>query len=243
MSARLILAAAAALAIICACSAQPAEEPDDLDSVRQITVTGTGVADAEPDVATIIFGVDVSSGDPGEAVQEAADLMNAGLAAARNMGVAGEDLKTYSYSLWIENVYDPITYQPTGERNYHVSQYESVDVRDMARVGEVLAGVVDAGVNSVSSVTYRVEDQTALQAQAREAAIADARGKAEAIAAGLGVQLGGPIMVSEYSGGYAYYDQTAQYNYGAGAFGDTAPPITPGSFTVTGSVTITFAIQ
>jgi uncharacterized protein YggE len=238
MQRRLVILAMLALAFACG----TAPEDDDAEQVRQITVTGTGVANAEPDVATIIMGVDVSSGDPGQAVQSAADFMNSGLAAARDLGVAGEDLKTYSYSLWIENLYDPITYQPTGERMYHVSQYESVDVRDMAIVGEVLAGVVGAGVNSISSVTYRVEDQTALEAQAREAAIADARSKAEAIAAGLGVQLGGPVIVTEYSGGYTVYDQTAAYNYGAGGYGEFAPPVTPGSFTVSGSVTITFEI-
>jgi uncharacterized protein YggE len=242
MSARLLVAASAVVALLCACGTQPAPLPD-ITSSRQITVTGTGVADAEPDVATIIFGVDVTSSEPDTAVSQAADLMNSGLAVARDMGVAGEDFKTYSYSLWIENLYDPITYQTTGERVYHVSQYESVDVRDMTKVGDVLAGVVSAGINSVSSVSYGVEDQAALQSQAREAAIVDARQKAEAIAAGLGVQLGGPLSVSEFNAGYTYYDQTAQYNYGAGGYGESAPPITPGSFTVSTSVTVTLAIQ
>ncbi len=224
---------------LCSCDSgvgAPGDQP-----LRQITVTGTGTASSEPDVATIVFGVDVTSADPAEAVSSAASLMNSGLLAARDLGVAGEDIKTFSYSLWIENVYDPVSYQPTGERIYHVSQYESVDVRDVSKVGEVLAGVVGAGVNSVSSVSFGVEDQSALLTEARAAALADASQKAAAIAEGLGVRIGGPVSVSEYTGSTGLID-TAQMNYRAG-YGESAPPVTPGSFTVNSSVTVSFEIQ
>lgn len=244
MRTALLSTAAAIVALSCACNTRSATAGQDISSVRQITVTGTGLADAEPDVATIVFGVDVKSSDPGQAVQDAADLMNAGLAAAMDLGVAEEDIKTYSYSLWTENVYDPVTYQPTGEQLYHVTQLERVDIHDMSLVGEVLAAVVDAGVNSVSSVTYRVDDQTVLQAQAREAAIANARSKAEAIAAGLGVQLGEPLTASEYGGGVPTYDQIVRFAYGAGGGGgESSPPMAPGSFSVTCDVTISYTIQ
>jgi len=219
------------------------QEPPDI--VRQISVTGNGSAEADPDVATIVFGVDVSSEDPGEAVAEATEMMNSAVEAAGTAGVAAEDISTQSYSLWIENVYDPQTYQYTGEKLYHVSHYETADVRDLATVGEVLASLVDAGVNSISSVTFRVDDQSALFAQAREAAMADAMSRAEAIAEGLGVSLGEPTYVSEYDGGYTAYDQLGRMACGEtlGTDMSSAPYFSPGSFSTQASVTVTFEIE
>lgn len=220
------------------------QEPPDI--VRQISVTGNGTAEADPDVATIVFGVDVSSEDPGEAVAEATAMMNSAIEAAGTAGIAEEDVSTQSYSLWIENVYDPLTYQYTGEKLYHVSHYETADVRDLATVGDVLAALVDAGVNSISSVTFRVEDQSALFAQAREAAMADAMGRAEAIAEGLGVSLGEPTYVSEYGGGYTGFDQlgrSAGITTASADMLESGPYFSPGSFSTTASVTVTFEIE
>lgn len=220
------------------------QEPPEI--VRQISVTGNGTAEADPDVAPIIFGVDVSSDDPGEAVAAATTMMNSAVEAAGTAGVSAEDISTQSYSLWIENVYDPVTYQYTGEKLYHVSHYETAEVRDLATVGDVLAALVDAGVNSISSVTFRVEDQSALFAQAREAAMADALNRAEAIAEGLGVSLGEPTYVSEYGGGYTEFDhlgRAGDITTASAGMVESGPYFSPGSFSTTASVTVTFEME
>lgn len=234
-----LMALVSASVLLSACG----QEPPDI--VRQISVTGNGTAEADPDVATIVFGVDVSSEDPGEAVAEATAMMNSAVEAAGTAGVAPEDISTQSYSLWIENVYDPLTYQYTGEKLYHVSHYETADVRDLATVGDVLAALVDAGVNSISSVSFRVEDQSALFAQAREAAMADAVSRAEAIAEGLGVSLGEPTYVSEYGGGYTAFDQLGRASgiTTASADMEIGPYFSPGSFSTTASVTVSFEME
>lgn len=237
--------AACVLACLSACGSEdgqaPAPEPD-VRGLRQITVTGTGVAAAEPDLATIVFGVDVTANDPALAVADAGARMNAAMAAAREQGVAGEDLRTTSYNLWSEEVYDPRTYRPTGQLRYRVSHFTSADVRDVTQVGAVLAAIVGAGVNSVSGVSYGVADRQALQASAASEAVADARARADSIAAGLGVTVGRPLVVGEYT--YSSPDMTAAWgNYGFGAGEYAAPPVSPGSFTVTSSVTVTFEIE
>jgi hypothetical protein len=227
----------ACMLLVCACGSEPPA------MVRQITVTGSGIAQADPDIATVVLGVDVTSEDPAEAVTEAATLINSTVEAAQEMGVAEEDMSTQSYSLWIEDVYDPVTYQYTGEKIYHVSQYESIVVRDLASVGDVLAGLVGAGANTISSVSFGIEDQATLLEQARVAALGDAVDRAESLAAGLGVDVGEPVYVSEYSSGYAVYDQMAAC--GETVSGDLfrGPSITPGSFSISASVTVTFEIE
>ncbi len=224
--------------LICGCGQEPPAV------VRQISVTGTGLAKADPDIATIVFGVDISSEDPAEAVSDAAALVNSAEAAVFEAGVAEDDISTQSYSLWIENVYDPITYQYTGERVFHVSHYETLEVRDLETVGDLLATLVESGINTISSVTFHVEDQTALYDQARQAALADAVRRAEAIAEGLGATLGEPVYVSEYGGGYTEFDQTTLV---AGSTGlnrmENAPVFSPGSFSASASMTVTFEIE
>jgi uncharacterized protein YggE len=195
-------------------------------------------------VATIVFGVDITAGDPADAVADAGERMNAAMAAARDCGVDGEDMQTWSYNLWIENLYDPYTYEPTGEKVYHVSHYLSIDVRDVTGVGDVLASVVGAGVNSVSSVNYSIEDISALEAQALDAAVSDARARADSIAAGLGAITGRPLMVSQYAPAYPYDLVSASQNYGYGLSGEFSgiPPVSPGSYTVNSSVSVTFEL-
>jgi hypothetical protein len=228
-------------ASLLACSCGGGESP----VTRQITVTGNGVAHAEPDVAAVVFGVDVSSSDPADAVNDATARMSAAREAALGAGVDSSDISTTSYSLWIENVWDPVNYQYTGEMLYHVSHYETMDIRALDSVGTVLAALVNAGVNSISSVSFRVEDQSALFAHAREAAVADAGGRAESMARALGVTLGEPVYVTEYGGGYVDYGCFDQFASTGRASGEmtAVPSITPGSFSTSASVTVTYAIE
>lgn len=220
-------------------------DPEQPAPAGQISVTGAGLARAEPDIAVISFGVDVTASDPAEAVSQAGSMINSATAAVLAEGVPGDDLSTQSYSLWIEDVYDPATYQYTGEKVYHVSQYETLVVRDLAAVGQVLSTLVGAGVNTISSVSFQIEDQSSLFDGARQAAMDDAVRRAGSIAEGLGVTLGDPVYVSEYGGGYTEFDQSLGRSASASGYADfsSVPAMTPGTFSVSASVTVTFAIE
>jgi uncharacterized protein len=226
--------------IVLASGASAQEYPPTL---RQLTVTGTGMASEEPDLATITFGIDAKSYDASDAVDQAAGIIDAALRAASRLGVAEEDMRTSSYSLWIENMYDPVTYEYTGEIMYHVTHYISADIRDLDDVGEVLAAVVDAGANSITGVTFTVEDRTGLYDTARVRATQDAARRAAQLAATAGVTLGVPTYISEYSydyyGDYYGYAEADYSTYGGGA----APSIAPGVFSVSTQVTITYQLD
>jgi len=207
-----------------------------------ISSTGYGTASAEPDIVTIVFGIDISKADAEVAVNEAGRLADAAMAAARAAGVAGTDLKTTGYNLWVEQVWDDYAYAYTGEVNYHVTHWMSADVRDIDSVGEVLAAIVEAGANSISSVTFRVEDTTELYEQARQNAAEDARNKAEQLVANFGTSLGRLTSISEWNS-YNYGYDAAYANYGGG-YGDYyAPPITPGAYSVSVEVSASWELE
>jgi len=207
-----------------------------------ISSTGYGTASAEPDIVTIVFGVDITRSEPDLAVQDAGRLADAAMAAARAAGVAGSDMKTTGYNLWVEQVWDDYAYEYTGEMNYHVTHWMSADVRNIDDVGAVLAAIVEAGANSVSSVTFRVEDTTELYDLARQRAAEDARDKAELLVESFGTSLGRLTSISEWNSYNYAYDQAAYSNYGGG-YGDySVPPVTPGAYTVSVEVSASWEL-
>jgi uncharacterized protein YggE len=206
-----------------------------------ISVTGTGTAYGDADVATIVFGVDLIEDDPGAAVDSAAVMMDDAFAAAAEMGIAESDMKTTSYSLWAEEQYDYGTYTYSGKVMYHVTHYAQVDVRNLDDVGQVLSALVGSGSNSIQGVSFRVEDSQTLMDQARTMAVADARRKAEQLATELGMEVGDATYVSEW---VDYYPMSRGMVFEADAAASiSAPSISPGAQSVSLSVQVTFELQ
>lgn len=240
-------AIATAASILLLCGAATAQETYVYPS--QMSVTGTGMAWHEPDMATITFGVDVTGYSAAEAVDQASEYMNGAREAAVRLGVDPEDIATSSYSLWTEYEYDEYTYEYTDVLLYHVSDYASLKLYDIDEVGEVLAALVRGGANYISGVAFSISDRTEMYEEARMLAVEDARNRAEQLARATGVTLGAPTMISEYS--YDYYDPYYGYGGGmtasisSGEYRDAmAPPsITPASLSVQTSVTITYSIE
>ena len=216
-------------------------EEADQDFPGSINVTGSGTAYAEADVASIVFGVDITEKDPADAVNNAAEMMDAVFAAASEIGIEESDIMTTSYNMWVEDEYDYITYEYTDETLYHLSHYAQVDVRDLDSVGNVLAALVGAGSNTISSVTFYVEDTGALMDEARSLAVADGRRMAEQLASELGMELGDATYVSEW---IDYYPMNRVSTVcGDFAAEISAPSISPGAQSVTLSVQITFEMN
>lgn len=208
-----------------------------------VVVLGTGTASAEPEIAQVTFGVELRGDDPAAIVDQAAEKMDRAIAAARELGIAEEDIQTSGYNLWVENIYDPNTGMPTGEVVYHVSHYTQATLRDLERVGDLLAAVVAAGANSISGVTFTVENPDALVRQARQQALENARSQAEQMAQGLGISLGKPVLVMETSGGYIPVEMSRAVGGGGMEVAVSAPSISPGSFSVSVSVQVVYEIR
>lgn len=205
-----------------------------------LVTTGTATVSAEPEIAQITFGVDLRGDDPAAVVNEAAQKINRAIAAAREVGVAEKDLQTTGYNVWVETVHDPQTGQPTGQVVYHVSHFVMATLRDLSKTGDLLAAVIEAGVNSISGVNFAVENPDALVKQARQKALENARAQAEQMAQVLGISLGKPILVSE-GGGYPIVAPVLAERMGGG--GVEVPSISPGAFSVTVSVQVIYEIR
>jgi uncharacterized protein len=217
---------------VSAAQSQPGLQPGTL------TVTGSGTVYGQPDQAIVDLGANIADEDLTAALAEANEVIARVTEAILATGVAREDIRTAYFNIWREEPYRPDGMP--GTPIYRVNNILSVTVRDTERVGEVLDAGVAAGANTVNNVQYTIANPDALASEAREAAFANARAKAEQLASLAGMTLGEVVSLSDGSSlepGPIYPQPAAMMDMGAGGI-----PVTGGQLAVTASVRVTFAI-
>jgi len=205
-----------------------------------ISVTGYGEARGDPDIATMNIGVNVVNTSIDAAVEESNETVARITAALKGMGILEADIQTTNFNVWKEDIYSPETGQVTGEQRYHVDSSVQVNVRDISLASQTLKVGIENGANNIYGPSFGIDNTDPLAAQARADAIADARARAEQVAAELGVTLGDVMSVKEISGGpvFAYF---AAPGLGGGGGGE-GPPISEGSLTVSIQMEVNFSI-
>ena len=166
----------ATMALWTSASAQPTPIPGD--ALRTISVTGTGIVSTTPDTASVTLGIRSTMESLKTAQGDVTRRLTGVTETLTKAGIAAEDIKTTQYTI------NPI---PEYDRNGNykgISQYEvsvalTVTVRDLDVLGTILDETVSAGVNDVWGISLFVDDTTAAASQARSAAMADARARAE----------------------------------------------------------------
>lgn len=220
-------------------------------AVNTIQVSGQGEVTPKPDIATFSYSVTETAATPSAAQKLAADKSNKVLDYLKKQGIADKDIQTQDYSSNPKYEYSQpvcIAYPcPSGKQTlvgYEVSQTVTVKVRDIAKAGDILAGVGEFDVQNISGLSLTVENQKALERQAREKAIADARAQAEALAADLGVSITRIVGFSE-NGNYPapVYFAKAVMADSVGGSAPRAPEIATGENKVTSNVSITYEIR
>jgi len=165
---------------------------------NMISVSGEGKVVAKPDIGQVSLSVISDALTVAVAQKDNTDKMNKITQAMKDLGVKEEDLKTTSYNIMPR-------YQYTAGRSiiigYEVTQTLDVKIRDLAKVGDILGQAAAAGANQVGSLSFIFDDPEALQSEARQKAITQAKQKAKDLAGSLGVGLGKVVSFSENSVG------------------------------------------
>lgn len=171
-------------------------------SYRSFGVTSEGKVVAVPDVATFSFGLITQGGkDVAKLQSDNSTKVNKAIDFLKQAGVAEKDIKTINYSI------NP-RYQgyncgvgelcpPAQIIGYEINQTVEVKVRKFDKVGDILAGVVTQGANSVSGLQFTVDDIKKLESEARGLAIKAANTQAELVAQAGGFGLGSLLSVDE----------------------------------------------
>lgn len=214
-----------------------------------INVSGTGEVFAIPDIATIDFTVIEKANTISDAQSNATAREEKALAAVEALGILSTDVKTISYMAnpvyeTCYGYYDRVCPSSPKITGYEIRETLEVKVRDTGKAGDVIEALVAAGMTEIVGPNFTIDDDTALQAEARTNAINDAKAKADELAKELGVKIVGVVGFSE-SGNYPMpmYYAKGSMAMDSVANESQAPQLPAGENKITSSVTITYEIR
>jgi uncharacterized protein len=165
-------------------------------SEAKIVVHGSGLVQVEPDLAMLRIGVNTREADPGAAQARNTTEMKALVAALEEAGIKREDMSTSSFAF--QRLSDRSLDDKATEEDYRVSNDLNVLVRNIDRLGNIIAVSVKAGGNDIGQIDFLSSDPVKFVDQARQKAFADAKSEAELSAVAAGMRLG--TIVSIYGG-------------------------------------------
>lgn len=232
---------AVSLALLVMAASGPATAQEGTGSSRSIMVTGQGEAAGPPDRATINAGVQTLAPTVIDATRENQETLARIMQALGKEGIEAIDIQTADYSVWPEQQQNPRAGGEITITGYRVNNTVRVTVRNIDRLGSVLAAVTSAGANAIHGIGFSVADTAALEAQARAAAMADARTRAAALAELAGVDLGEVLSITMAPGGN--YPMPAMGGRMDMAMSASVPGISSGQLSITVQVQVSYAIR
>ena len=188
----LLLGAAMLLAHLAATAADAAEQA----AARRISVTASATVTAVPDIALISTGVVSEARSAREALDANSAAMRRLIEGLKSAGIEARDIQTTSFNV------EPRYEQTRDGRSpsiigYRVHNQVRITARDIGRLGQVLDQAVTLGANQIGGIQFEVSKAETLKDDARRAAMANARRRAELFAQAAGVELGEVLRIEE----------------------------------------------
>ena len=234
----LTLASLLALSLPQAAAAQPLPAPA-LSGTR-LDVVATGEVTRVPDIARISAGVVTVAPTATGAIEQNAARMASVRAALRRAGIEDRDIQTSSISLNPEYRY--VENQPPVLTGYRAGNEVMVRFRDIRNTGRILDALVAQGANQINGPMLGLDKPEAALDEARTAALAAARRRAELYARALGKRVGRVLSVSEGGGNYMPVQRAmAEAIQVTGSRAKT--DIDPGEQTVAVALSVSFELE
>lgn len=206
------------------------------ETVRTITVSGSGNVTLNPDVVTLKFIVRTMDWNVARSVEKNAVNTANVFAALKEVGVADSDISTSDYQITQDNTKDY-------PGQYTVRNTIAVYIRNTELTGKVIDAAVkgNVGANGLTSFDYSVTDKTSALRQARTLAIQDAQDAAALLAGASGCKISRVLNIHE---DYTTTRNAGEYMMAKVARSDSVPTtIETGAVTVSSNVTITYELE
>jgi uncharacterized protein YggE len=226
--------AATALMSAGAALAQPAAVP----TPTTLTISAEGRVTRAPDIAEVSGGVVTSAPTAAAAMAENASRMNAVVAAVKKAGIADRDIQTTGLNLQPQYRYGDN--HPPVLTGYQVTNTVSLRLRKIAEAGRLLDTLVGVGANQISGPNFSVDAADAALDEARVAAVAMARTRAQLYAGAAGLRIRRIVSISE-SG--AIEPGPRPMMMARAVKMEAAPPVAPGEVALGVNVTMVFELE
>ncbi|HOY61259.1 MAG TPA: SIMPL domain-containing protein [Candidatus Woesebacteria bacterium] len=198
-----------------------------------VTVNGEARSQEKNQLANYSAGVMAQNMDKNAAITEVNTKMEDLIKSVKDFGIKEADIKTQSLSYYQE---------PKGGQNpgqWQVNNTIEIILRDIGRSSDLADLLAKSGANSVYGPNFMMDDTNEAEKGLYDAAIKDAKDKAESIARASGRTLGKILSVSDgAAGSNVIYPMSARDGAGGGGMS-----VEPGSTTVYKNLTVTFELK
>ena len=162
-------------------------------SFAHIETVGTSTIEAAADMAIINVQVSIEA-DSAKAAKDKAD--EAVSQFMQRLLKAGVDKKhIQSANLQLNPQYMYVQNEPRKLTGYNASRQMTITVVDLNSLNELLDSALVEGINNVNNIELKSSQEAKIIDQARQAAIDDAKQKAQSLAKGFGEQIAGVWQV------------------------------------------------
>jgi uncharacterized protein YggE len=209
----------------------------EVKQIPQINVSGEGKIKVVPDQATITATVDTRGNNAKEVKKLNDEQIDLVLKLIKKMNIASADYKTKRVSL------NPVYDYEKKKTTYNATQTIEILLRDLSKYDEVMAGLVEGGINKVENVVFQSSKLEQYQSEARKMAMKDAKQKALDYVSVLGQKIGKALTISDNS--QNYYPQPLYESMRMTKSDDGAPKETLalGEINIVANVSVSFLLE
>ena len=204
-----------------------------------IVTRGQAIVNARPDRAFVMIAAESRSRNSAEAQKQNAVAMNAVQQKIEQAGVPKDAIRTIGYELQPE--FDYANGRQTF-RNYVARNTVEVRLDDIDRVGIVIDAAGAGGATTISGIRFDVRNRAALERDALQQAVSDARARAEAAAKGAGATIDRIVRIEE-EGVHVEPPRPMMRMGVVGGNVDQMTPVEPSTIEIRAAVTLTVSIR
>lgn len=212
-------------------------QAQEIKQIPQINVSGEGKIKVIPDYAIINIGVENVGADAAEVKKKNDATVDAVIKYLKGFKLPASDYQTKQ--VFLSKTYD----YNKKKNNFTASQQISITLKDLTKYDALMMGLVDSGINNIQGVEFKATKLAQYESEARKAAVAEAKAKAQDFASALGQKVGKAILVSDNS--QTNYPMPRMYAMEMKASGDAMPQQTLaiGEIEITANVNIGFVLE
>ena len=223
-----------------ASSAAQAQAPPPPPGPPVVVAMGHATIERAPDRAFVTFSTETRGTKPEDVQKQNALAMTRVEDAATRAKVPADAVRTLGFNLQEE--FDWVNGKRVS-RGYTASNSVEVRVDDLTTLGSLMDAAVQAGATGVGAVRFDLKDRAGAEREALRLAVADARARVDAAAAGANTRVVGIVRIEE--SGAPRGPMPVPMMRMAMAASDRAPetPVAPGQIEIEASVTLTAALE
>jgi uncharacterized protein YggE len=158
-------------------------------SFAHIETVGTSTIEAAADMAIINVQVSIEAASAKAAKDKADEAVSQFMQRLLKAGVDKKHIQSANLQLNPQYMY--VQNEPRKLTGYNASRQMTITVIDLNSLNELLDSALVEGINNVNNIELKSSQEAKIIAQARQAAIDDAKQKAQSLAKGFGEQIAG----------------------------------------------------